>query len=146
MQFPARPLHLVFSPWTKVCQDQERDKTCFIGKNGRTDSGTSFVAAVLIDAGGDPEKTLRVTLPLGVRLGEGTWISVDQSLRMKAPFVACVALGCFADYAATSELIVGLLEGKDLVIHAVNGNGQVDTFALPLLDFSKAYDGPPTEQ
>jgi invasion protein IalB len=148
-QLTAGPQHLVFSPWTKVCPDQGPDETrttCFIGKNGRTDTGASFVAAVLIDTGHDAEKMLRVTLPLGVRLGEGTWISVDQSLRMSAPFVTCVPLGCFADYQANNELIAGLRQGKELMIHAVNGDGQVARFALPLFDFSEAYDGPPTEQ
>jgi invasion protein IalB len=146
--FLALEQHLVFSHWTKVCQNLERggaqQLVCFTSENGRTDSGTSFVAAVLIDTGSsDTEKILRVTMPLGVRLADGTWIAVDQDQPMTAPYIICVTLGCVADYQASRGLIDKLRAGKDLVIKAVNGEGQLVSFVLPLLDFSKAYDGPP---
>jgi invasion protein IalB len=111
-----------------------------------SDSGLSFVAAVLIDAGTDTEKILRVTLPLGMRLADGTWIAVDHGEPMNAPYTTCVTLGCVADYQANSELIYALKEGNDLVIGAVDSEGQVVSFALPLLDFGKAYGGSPTDR
>jgi invasion protein IalB len=147
--FLALEQHLVFSPWTKVCQNSEKGDAqrlvCFTSENGRTDSGTSFVAAVLIDTGSsDTEKILRITLPLGVRLADGTWIAVDQDQPMTAPYIICITLGCVADYQASNGLIDKLRAGKYLVIKAVNGEGQLVSFVLPLFDFSKAYDGPPT--
>jgi invasion protein IalB len=145
--FGALEPHLVFSPWTKLCQSGEQanaHQVCFTGKNGRTDSGKSFVAVVLIDPGNDDAKILRVTLPLGMRLADGMWIAVDQDSPMNAPYVACVALGCIADYQARSGLIDKLKEGKNLVIQAIDGEANLVSFVLPLLDFSKAYNGPPT--
>jgi invasion protein IalB len=71
-------------------------------------------------------------------------IAVDQNRPMNAAYVTCVALGCIADYQANSGLIDKLTEDKSLVIRAVDSQGQVVSFVLPLLDFSKAYNGPPT--
>jgi invasion protein IalB len=138
---------LVFSPWTKICQNEAQEnaqKACSIGKNGRTDSGTSFVAVVLIDSGTKDEKIMRVTLPLGMRLADGTWVAVDQGQPTNAPYIICINLGCIADCPASKELIETLKEGKQLIIRSVNSEGQIVSFALPLLDFDEAYNGPPT--
>jgi invasion protein IalB len=145
--FSAVEQHLVFSPWTKFCQNREQanaHQVCFTGKNGRTDSGKSFLAAVVIDPGNDNEKILRVTLPLGMRLADGVWVAVDHDQPMNAPYVTCVLLGCIADYRASSGLIDKLKNGKNLVIQAADGEGNLISFVLPLLDFSETYDGPPT--
>jgi hypothetical protein len=36
-------------------------------------------------------------------------------------------------------------KGKGLVVQAINANGQPLSLLLPLGDFAKAYDGPPTD-
>ena len=36
-------------------------------------------------------------------------------------------------------------KGQGLVIQAINATGQPISFAMPLTDFAKAYDGPPTD-
>ena len=49
-----------------------------------------------------------------------------------------------ADYDAT-ELLDKMKKGKMLTIQAVNINGAAISLPLPLNDFAKAYDGPPTD-
>ena len=145
-QLPIR-LRLVLSSWTKVCRNSgagEVQKVCFTGNNGRTDLGTSFVAVDLIDSGEDTKKILRVTLPLGMRLPEGAWIEVDHNSLGKAPYITCMFLGCIADYEAGEALLDRLKHGQELDIIAVDGSGQMIDFALPLVDFAQAYDGPST--
>src|SRR5262249_40650821 len=140
--------HLVFSPWVKVClaqENAEREEICYIGKNGRTDSGSSFVAAVLIDPGREVAKILRVTLPLEVNLPEGTWIIIDQEQPISAPYIVCLKVGCVADYPASAELIERLKQGESLLVRSVNSLGQVVNFVLPLVDFGKAYNGAPSD-
>lgn len=69
---------LVFSAWTKVCLNKEewngREAACFTSKNGRTEFGLSFVAAVLIDAGMDSEKICvsHCHLECGSRMAHGS--------------------------------------------------------------------------
>jgi len=139
---------LIFSPWTKFClkgQEANAKQVCFTGKDGRVESGMPVVAAVLIEPEGEPKKILRVTLPLGMSIQPGTRVIVDQGQPMTGPYVICFQNGCMADYEASGELIGKLKKGQGLVVQGINGSGQPITLVLPLSDFAKAYDGPPTD-
>ena len=103
------------------------------------------VAAVLIEPEGDPKKVLRVTLPLGMSIQPGTRVIVDNGQPMTGPYVICFNNGCMADYEASAELIGKLKKGQGLVVQGINGAGQPISLVVPLGDFAKAYDGPPTD-
>jgi invasion protein IalB len=144
---PAEP-QLIFSPWTKFClkgQEAGAKQVCFTGKDGRVESGMPVVAAVLIEPEGENKKILRVTLPLGMSIQPGTRVIVDQGQPMTGPYVICFQNGCMADYEASGELVGKLKKGQGLVVQGINGSGQPISLVLPLNDFAKAYDGPPTD-
>jgi len=139
---------LTYSPWTKVClkgQEANAQQVCFTGKEGRIDTGMLVIGAVLIEPEGASTKTLRVTLPLGMSLPHGTRAIVDQGQPMTAPYMICFPNGCMADYEASGELIGKLKKGQSLVVQGINSQGQAVSLPLPLPDFAKAYDGPPTD-
>jgi invasion protein IalB len=139
---------LIFSPWTKFClkgQEANAKQVCFTGKDGRVESGMPVVAAVLIEPENEPKKVLRVTLPLGMSLAPGTRVIVDNGQPMTGPYVICFNNGCMADYEASGELIGKLKGGHGLVVQGINGAGQPISLVVPLGDFAKAYDGPPTD-
>jgi invasion protein IalB len=141
-------VQLIYSPWTKFClkgQDTNAKQVCFTGKDGRIESGQPVVAAVIIEPEGEPKKVLRVTLPLGMQLVHGTRVIVDSNQPQQSPYVICFANGCMSDYDASAEVLASLKKGQNLVIQAINANGQPLTLPLPLADFGKAYDGPPTD-
>jgi invasion protein IalB len=142
------PVQLIYSPWTKFClksKDPNPKQVCFTGKDARIESGMPVVAAVLIEPEGEPKKILRVTLPLGMQLIHGTRVIIDQNQPMTAPYVICFTNGCMADYEATVQMVDLMKKGKGLVVQAINANGQPISLVLPLADFAKAYDGPPTD-
>ncbi len=58
-----------------------------------------MVAAVLIEPDDTrAKKVFRVTVPLGVQLGHGTRILIDQNQPLASPFVICFSpIGCMAD-------------------------------------------------
>src|SRR5215467_6189162 len=144
---PAEP-QLIFSPWTKFClkgQEAGAKQVCFTGKDGRVESGMPVVAAVLIEPEGENKKLLRVTLPLGMAIQFGTRVIVDNGQPMTGPYVICFQNGCMADYEASGELVGKLKGGKRLVVQGINGSNQPISLELPLNDFAKAYDGPPTD-
>jgi invasion protein IalB len=144
---PDQP-QLIFSPWTKFClkgQEANAKQVCFTGKDGRVESGMPVVAAVLIEPDGEPKKILRVTLPLGMSIQPGTRVIVDNGQPMTGPYVICFSNGCMADYEASGELIAKLKKGQGLVIQGINGSQQPISLVVPLSDFAKAYDGPPTD-
>ena len=152
-QAPAQggeqPVQLIYSPWTKFCLKNQNDpnakQVCFTGKDARIESGMPVVAAVLIEPEGETKKILRVTLPLGMQLIHGTRVIVDQNQPLTAPYVICFTNGCMADYEATADMIGKMKKGQGLVVQAINSTGQPISLVLPLADFAKAYDGPPTD-
>jgi invasion protein IalB len=150
---PAAPpaeqqVQLIYAPWTKFClkgQYAGAKQVCFTGKDGRIESGQPVVAAVVIEPEGEPKKILRVTLPLGMLLVHGTRIIVDNNPPAQSPYVICFQNGCMSDYEVSTELLASMKKGQNLVVQAISSNGQPVTLALPLSDFAKAYDGPPTD-
>jgi invasion protein IalB len=141
-------VQLIYAPWTKFClkgQDANAKQVCFTGKDGRIESGQPVIAAVIIEPEGEPKKILRVTLPLGMQLVHGTRVIVDNNPPQQSPYVICFANGCMSDYEVTPELLANMKKGQNLVVQAINSNGAPLTLPLPLAEFAKAYDGPPTD-
>jgi invasion protein IalB len=103
------------------------------------------IAAVVIEPEGEPKKILRVTLPLGMQLVHGTRVIIDNNPPAQSPYVICFQNGCMSDYDVTPELLANLKKGQNLVVQAINSNGAPLTLPLPLAEFAKAYDGPPTD-
>ncbi len=153
-QMPAgQQVQLVFSPWTKFClkgqpgqtPDPNAKEVCFTGKDARVESGQPVAAAVIIEPEGQEKKLMRITLPLGMQLIHGTRTIIDQNQPMTAPYVICFTNGCMADYEVNADLINKLKKGQGLVLQAINATGQPISVVMPLADFAKAYDGPPTD-
>ena len=137
-----------FTPWTKVCvkgQEGGPQQICVTGKEGHIETGTLAIGATLMEAEGQPQKVLRLTLPLGMILPQGTRAIVDQGQPMSAPYLICLPQGCMAEYEASEELIGKLKKGQNLMVQGVQPGGPL-TLQVPLADFAKAYDGPPTDQ
>jgi invasion protein IalB len=153
VQNGQQQVQLIFSPWTKFClkgqpgqaPPPDAKEVCFTGKDARVESGQPVLAAVLIEPEGQEHKLLRITLPLGMQLSHGTRVIIDQNQPMTAPYVICFTNGCMADYEANAEMIGKLKKGQGLVIQAINATGQPISVVMPLTDFAKAYDGPPTD-
>jgi invasion protein IalB len=147
-QPPEQQVQLIYAPWTKFClkgQDANAKQVCFTGKDGRIESGQPVIAAVIIEPEGEPKKILRVTLPLGMQLVHGTRVIVDNNTPAQSPYVICFANGCMSDYEVSPELLANMKKGQNLVVQAINSNGAPLTLPLPLAEFAKAYDGPPTD-
>jgi invasion protein IalB len=147
-QSQDQQVQLIYAPWTKFClkgQDANAKQVCFTGKDGRIESGQPVIAAVIIEPEGEPKKILRVTLPLGMQLVHGTRVIVDSNQPMQSPYVICFQNGCMSDYEVTPELLANMKKGQNLVVQAINSNGAPLTLPLPLAEFAKAYDGPPTD-
>jgi invasion protein IalB len=146
---PAEQSHLIYAPWLKVCHtgpEPNARRTCFTGMEGRTEGGiVPAVVAVVIETVGQPNRTLRVTLPLGTSLKPGMRVIIDQGQPMPGAYVACFPIGCAVDYEASDELIARMKKGQNLVVQGFNTENQPVNLALPLANFAKAYDGPATD-
>jgi invasion protein IalB len=139
---------LIYSPWAKFCNkptDPNAKQVCFTGRDARTETGIPVVAAALIEPEGEPKKIFRVTLPSPLQLQYGTRIVIDQNQPLSSPFFTCFANGCMADYEGTPDLISKLKKGQALQVQAINLAGTQVSFPVPLAEFAKANEGPPTD-
>ena len=118
---------------------------CFTIKEARLDTGQFVASAGLIELDGEQKKVLRVTLPLGLLLRHGTRMIVDTQQPMTGTYNFCLPNGCWADFEVNQDFVGRLKKGQSLVLQAFNLNGQVASFAFPLVDFVKANEGPATD-
>jgi invasion protein IalB len=158
-QPPVFVPQLIYRRWTKVCPPKEAQaqapagkQPCFVFMEGREDAGVLVVRATIMEVEGEPKKGLVVSFLYGVDLLRGTHIVVDQGpLDATAPYIVCVPpnvppplFGCVSQYEITAAMVDGMKKGKFLTLQTVF-NGQTLSPQLPLGDFAKAYDGPPTD-
>jgi invasion protein IalB len=133
---------LTYTPWAKSCARE----TCFIGTDGRTNPiCVPIVSAALIEPNAGARKTLRVILPAQVNLERGVRITIGSGQPVARSYTGCFANGCRADYDAGAELVEQLKQGRTLVIEARDKANPPISFAVPLSDFTDAYDGPAQE-
>jgi invasion protein IalB len=145
-QAPAEPPQLIYSPWTKFClKEQQGKQVCFTGKDARIESGMPIASAALIEPEGEGKKLLRINVPLAMKIEHGTRVIIDQTQARTAPYVACFITGCVADYEINADTVTQLKKSQQLHIQAIAINGQHFAVPLPLAEFAKAYDGPPTD-
>lgn len=138
---------LMYSPWMKVCgkgPDTNNKQVCVVTKDGRLENGMPVAIVQLFEPEGEA-KVLRITVPLGMQLAHGTRVIIDQSQPQQSPYKICFPVGCMADYAVTDDMIAKMKKGQTLTVQAINMQGTPISLPLPLNDFAKAYDGPPTD-
>ncbi len=141
-------LPVVYSPWTKFCgKDQQvgAKETCLTVKEARLETGQFIAGAALIEQEGEQKKVLRITLPLGMQLPHGTRMIVDKEQPITGRYIVCLPNGCMADFEVNAEFVGKLKKGQTLMLQGINLPGQAATYPLPLGDFAKANDGPPTD-
>ena len=150
----AAPAQFVFSPWTKICGKDSPPANskvvCLIVKEARVkearlEIGAFAASAALVESEDEPKRILRVILPLGMQIQPGTRVFIDQGPAAQRPYLICFANGCMADYEADAVMVAKLARGQELVIQAIDSSGQPVTVKLPLIDFAKAYEGPPID-
>jgi len=59
--------------------------------------------------------------------------------------VICLPAGCMADFDVNKDFLARLKQGQNLQLQGINAPGQLASYLLPLGDFAKAIDGPPTD-
>ncbi len=142
-----QPPPLMYSPWLKVCgkgPETNNKEVCVLTKDGRLENGMPVAIVQLFEPEGEA-KVLRVTVPLGMQLQHGTRMMIDQNQPTQSPYKICFPVGCMSDYPVPDDLIGKMKKGQQIVIQAINMQGTPISLPLPLADFAKAYDGPPTD-
>jgi invasion protein IalB len=140
---------IVYSPWTKFCGKDNNNpnakETCLTVKEARLETGQFVAGAALIEQEGEVRKILRITLPLGMQLNPGTRMIVDKEQPVTGRYVVCLPNGCMADFEVNAEFVGKLKKGTTMILQGINLPGQAATYPIPLVEFAKANEGPPTD-
>jgi len=139
---------VVYSPWTKFCgkdNNPQAKEVCLTVKEARLETGQFLAGAALIEQTGEEKKLFRITLPLGMQLPQGTRLLLDKEEPMQGRYIVCLPNGCMADFDVSKDFVAKLKKGQQLVLQGINLPGQAATYMLPLTDFAKANEGPPTD-
>ena len=140
---------VIYSPWTKFCgkdQNQANAKeVCLTVKEARLETGQFLAGAALIEQAGEDKKIFRITLPLGMQLPQGTRVVIDQNEPVMGRYIVCLPNGCMADVEVNPDFVGKLKKGQNVVLQGINLPGQAASYPIPLADFAKANDGPPTD-
>lgn len=137
--------------WSKICGNDAttRAEACFTMRDFISAQDQPVLAVAVFDLKGGPQggsKLMRVLTPLGLVLWQGLRLSVDQGQPVQGRFSVCLANGCFAEVPGLKDdFLTQLRRGVTLNVTALNQAGREIKFAVPLLDFGKAYDGPPID-
>jgi invasion protein IalB len=145
----TQQLPIVYSPWTKFCgKDQNQasaKEVCLTVREARMETGQFVAGAALIEQEGEQKKILRITLPLGMQLNPGTRIIVDKEQPLTGRYVVCLPNGCMADFEVNQDFVGKLKKGQTLVLQSINIAGQAASYPIPLTEFAKTNEGPPTD-
>ena len=111
--------------WKVVCKQENDPQTChieqrlFLNKSigGDAQNVGQILSVSVFYTGSEARKPFIVMqLPLGVDLGAGMVLQIDQSPEMKAPFSKCTKAGCEVHSLLTEALLADLKKGNTLKV------------------------------
>lgn len=125
-------------------------------------TGLVLVSAALRHVEGQDKQHLMVMVPLGMALPPGLratvytgdqWAKVQKNEKfddskltpVTLKFSLCHPAGCTAEIEATPEIINSFKAGAGIMVLAINAQGQVVGFPVPLTGFKEALDGQPVD-
>lgn len=125
-------------------------------------TGMVLVSAALRQVEGEDKQHLMIMVPLGMAIGPGLratiynaeqWEKIQKNEKfddsklepLKFHYTLCHPAGCTAEVEATKELIDGFRSGAGVMVLAINAQGQVVAFPVPLVGFKEALEGKPID-
>jgi invasion protein IalB len=142
-------------------KDVRAEKGICLTHHERLDGNTGMVlvSAAIRQVEDQEKQHLMVMVPLGMALQPGLratvyskelWDKAQKNEKVddakltpiKLNFSLCHPAGCTAEIDLTKEIVDQLRGNAGVMIFAINANGQVIAFPVPLSGFSKALDGP----
>ena len=140
---------LTYSPWRKLCFKSARSAdtklVCRTTISGAWDTGQVAIRLDLIERENDSAARLQILVPTGLYIQPGIKLTVDGGSPVQVPYVICLSNACVAGNVADPGFIRDLESGQKLVLEAVNPNILTVAATLPLGEFAKVHQGPPTQ-
>lgn len=135
------------SPWQKICQEvpEQKKKLCVLTQILGVEN--QAVANVeLVELEGEAKKTMRVTVPLGMRLVPGMRLTLDKDT-VSIPFVICAPMpggggACIGEQEIDAAFVTKFRKANAIYLQMQHGSGRIISQPMSNADFAKVYDGP----
>ncbi|HVY41519.1 MAG TPA: invasion associated locus B family protein [Hyphomicrobiaceae bacterium] len=148
----------------KAGKEQKEEKNVCLTHHERIDGNTGMVmvSAAIRQIEGADKQHLMIMVPLGMAIHPGLratvypkdlWAQVEKNQKVEDPklepiklnYALCHPAGCTAEVEATKDVVDKMKTGGGVMVLAINAQGQVIAFPVPLIGFAQAYDGPPVD-
>lgn len=151
---PATPAQSqVLEGWNKFCNPdpvtQEEGCVVVFRAYQETAEGVRMIGQVSLSfLISDPSQiVLSITVPIGVLLGPGIQLSVDEGEPAGTAYTICDPQYCYAESQVEPSFINRLKGGGELIVSFLvpdfeNGGAQQLDLPVTLIGFTAAYDGP----
>ncbi|MFM9938481.1 MAG: invasion associated locus B family protein [Hyphomicrobiaceae bacterium] len=145
-------------------KDVRAEKSICLTHHERLDGNTGMVlvSAAVRQVEGVDKQHLMIMVPLGMAIQPGLKAAVyNKDLWEKAQknekvddaklatinlkFTLCHPAGCTAEIELTKDIVDSMKSNAGLMVFAINANGQVIAFPVPLSGFGSALDGQPVD-
>ena len=137
--------------WVKLCmksEETDNKEICLINHEGlEPNTGMVLVAAAVRKAEGEENQQLLVRVPTAYSLviPAGVQIRIDEAQPIQLQYSICFPTSCQVQMELTDEIYQSMRNGKEMIVAGMNMQEKTMGFPIPLTGFSKAYDGPPTD-
>jgi invasion protein IalB len=145
-------------------KELKQEKNVCLTHHERLDGNTGMVlvSAAIRQVEGAEKSHLMIMVPLGMAIHPGLratvytkelWEQAQKNQKVedskaepiKLGYALCHPAGCTAEIEADKAIVDKLKVGGGIMILAVNAQGQVIAFPVPLNGFTQAYDGKPID-
>jgi invasion protein IalB len=145
-------------------KDHKEEKNVCLTHHERLDGNTGMVlvSAAVRQIEGADKQHLMIMVPLGMAIHPGLratvytkelWAQAEKNQKVedtkqepvKLNYALCHPAGCTAEVEVAKDMIAKLKTGGGVMVLAINAQGQVIAFPVPLVGFAQAYDGPPVD-
>jgi invasion protein IalB len=148
----------------KEGKEERADKSICLTHHERLDGNTGMVlvSAAIREVEAQDKKHMMVMVPLGMAIQPGLrakvydkamWDATQKNEKVddskletiKLNFSLCHPAGCTAEIDLTPEIMNKVKVGAGIMVFAINANGQVIAFPVPLNGFATALAGAPID-
>ena len=132
--------------WTKVCgRDSTQNKNvCYTTRDFGDNKQTDPIVAISAYDFDDGNYTLRMVLPIGIRIPPGAVVGVEGTT-LKMDFLNCFKKGCLAEAKTDADFFSKLKRDGTMSILIKNSLNAEVTFTVQLAGFAKASAGRPID-
>jgi invasion protein IalB len=129
--------------WIKLCSPDPNTKKslCLVQQEIYADTGQFIASATFRSIQDDPKMQFILGVPPGMLIQPGLRVQVDDGKQSELKYSICFPNTCFADMDINADFVKTVKPGKQLIIVAMNQNGQAVSFPISLAGFTKSYDG-----